>query len=197
MITPNSVKRFKLLMATCIVPLALSGCYSSKSLVPDFVDSVTERVSSWTEGRSDIERVAPETLQDWWTGFDDETLNTLIDLTLEQSPSRRASKARIQEARGLRRNIRSFLLPQLGANVTGSREDNGFGGTPDEFYDARFDAEFEVDVFGRNRKNLKAADAEIAAREARYHDVSLTLIAEPPRVAGRRRTTTCGRSSTG
>lgn len=148
----------------------LSGCFATGL---DF--SSPKAPENW-QGKAQIISEASD-LKSWWLKFDDPALNQLVDLSLSDSPDRLAAEARILEARGLRRSARSSLFPQLGASASASREDNGFSPI-DDFHDARFDASYEVDVFGKNRKNVSAADAQIEAAEARYHDVTLTLVAD-------------------
>jgi NodT family efflux transporter outer membrane factor (OMF) lipoprotein len=55
------------------------------------------------------------------------------------------------------------------------------GGTPDrtdDLFRAGFDASWELDVFGGNRRGVEAADAELEAAEAAERDVLVSLIAE-------------------
>lgn len=135
----------------------------------------------WTAEHSAMTMLSEtEKLKEWWKRFDDPTLNALVETALQDSPDRRLAEARILEARGLRRTSRSALFPQL--NLTGDRgrqdTGKGDGGTLDGFYDAGFDASFEVDVFGKNRRSFSAADQQLLALEAEYHDVTLSLIAE-------------------
>lgn len=132
---------------------------------------------AWTAYESAMLEMAEiETLRQWWTRFDDPILNELVDLTLAQSPDRNIAMARIAEARGLRRTTRSSLFPQIGGS--GSIGEQDTGQIDGDFYDAGFDASFEVDVFGVNRNTSSATDARVQALEAEYNDVSLTLVAE-------------------
>ena len=146
--------------------------------------SFFEGPDNWAEQKSaQIESVGAQSLQGWWKNFDDPVLSQLVDMALKDSPDRLIAEAKIAEARGIYRTARSSLFPQIGASGSAGREDTGSNAVsyPDSFYDAGFDASFELDVFGKNRNNTRAADAQIRAREAQYHDVSLTLVAEVTR----------------
>ena len=81
-------------------------------------------------------------------------LDYLITTALNNSPDREIAKARINQARGLQRTQRSILFPQIDVIGAASREDIGANNT-DDFYDARFDASFELDVFGENKQRVK------------------------------------------
>lgn len=137
--------------------------------------------SAWTSYQAEnVDITAAQNLKAWWQNFDDEALNTLVGITLTDSPDRKIAEARILEARGLRRTERSYLFPQISGSASQSREDTGTS-TPDNYFDARFDASYEIDLFGANRKAFKAADENLRSLEASYHDVTLTLIAEVAR----------------
>ncbi|MEM6780846.1 MAG: TolC family protein [Pseudomonadota bacterium] len=166
------MKTFPLLAST----LLLSACFMTGG---DFQSP--KNPQAWTAYESsNIDMVEIQNLRAWWQVFDDATLNELIGITLSESPDRNIAEARIIEARGIRRTQRSFLFPQVGASASQSREDTGFAGT-DNFFDARFDASYEIDLFGKNRNNLNAADENLRVLEASYHDTTLTLIAEVAR----------------
>jgi len=158
----------------------LSGCFLSDDLrLPPIKDATDYTVKVDQE----IPIVGQDTLSLWWERFNDPTLDALIEKALLESPDRLMAEAAIAEARGLRRTSLSFLFPQVGASGNIGREDTGAStpSYPDSFYDAGFDASFEIDVFGRNRNNYSASDAQLAAAEEQYHDVSLTLIGEVAR----------------
>lgn len=157
--------------------LLLSGCFAGAQ---DFEEPTPPGRWLTAYNNPTGQDVNPAALKNWWKGFNDNSLNTLIDLTLSDSPDRLIAQSRIEEARGLRRSTRSSLFPQIGATSSSGRADDGLNPS-DNFYDAGFDASFEIDIFGKNRKALNAADAEIQALSAQYQDVTLTLIAETAR----------------
>ncbi len=156
--------------------LFLAGCLASGASL-----SEPDKPQAWSSVyQADI--VEASHLKGWWKRFDDPVLNELVNLSLAQSPDRLIAEAKIQEARGLRRTSFSALFPQIGASGSLGQQDTGARGTSsDSFYEAGFDASFEVDVFGRNRKEYDASHSQFKAVQAQYHTVSLTLIAEVTR----------------
>lgn len=166
------MKKHLLLLSTC---LALSGCFAGGLEV-----NAPKEPTRWVAETEHLaEQADVKALRGWWKKFNDEALNKLVDEALESSPDRLIAEAKIAEARGLKRTARSSLFPQLGLSASAGREDKKTNGLPsDGFYDAKFDASFEVDIFGKNRKNLSAANSSVHAAYARYDDASLTLIAE-------------------
>ena len=167
----HTMKKYYLLLSSTFL---LSGCLTGAN---NFSDVKFPSLWGSSENVKQVEVVEAKALKNWWLKFEDPTLDTLINAAMIDSPDRLIAEARILEARGVKRSTRSFLFPQIDLSSNRGRKDDAIT-PPDNHYDIGFDASFEIDVFGKNRKNLDAADAQIMALEAQYHDVTLTLIAE-------------------
>ncbi len=168
------MKRTLMLLST----VALSGCFAGSLEFPDF-----KGPSFWSNTPTHgplYEETNADELQNWWNRFNDPLLSALITKALEDSPDRRAAEARVLEARGLKRTARSALFPEIGASASDGRE-KSVQSAADDYYDARFDASYEIDIFGRNRNRFSAADHTLENLEANYQDTTLTLIAEVAR----------------
>jgi len=133
---------------------------------------------------------APATL--WWKRFNDPTLDRLIDQSLQGNLNIRQAEARLREARAQRGVTGAALWPDLNASgsYTRSRSGNvaqagnntivktgGADGSKGTWV-AGFDASWEIDVFGGTRRNIEAADADIAAAIEDSRDVMVSLTAE-------------------
>lgn len=163
------------LLSTFVVLLVMAGCYATQGDL-----KTPDSPQNWSEKNSaNVPFVNIDELKEWWLHFEDPALNRLVQLSLVGSPDRRLAEARINEARGIKRTSRSTLFPQIDARASGGREDTG--NNTDDFYEAGFDASFELDVFGQNRKRVEAASAQILAVEEQYFDITLTLVAEVAR----------------
>lgn len=91
------------------------------------------------------------------------------------------AQARIREARARRRISEADRFPTLAASGTAStsRSSEGVGtGQRRELYTVGFDASWELDVFGRVRRSVEAAQADVEASQADYRDVLVSLLAE-------------------
>ncbi len=135
----------------------------------------------------------------WWMSFHDRTLDDLIVRGVRSNLDLRRAQARIREARAQRRVTAADEYPNV--NVDGSYRHSrsslaGFGGgggaagsgggTPVQsaeidLYQAGFDASWEIDVFGRVRRSVEAADADIAAAVEDRRDTLVSLLAEVAR----------------
>ena len=127
-----------------ILTLVLQGCLATNTVIKE-----PEQPSQWVEDvHTDIPQVEAEQLHAWWKNFNDPILDELVEIALSNNPDREIAMSRINQARGLQRTQRSVLFPQVDVLGSTGREDTG--NATDDFYDARFDASFELDVFGEN-----------------------------------------------
>jgi outer membrane protein, multidrug efflux system len=134
------------------------------------------------KGRSDA--VAGGTPTAWWTTFDDQLLTSLIERTVEENLTLKQAEARVREARASRRIAASDLWPQVGASGSYARErtsknvPGSNAGKVFNFFQAGFDANWEVDVFGGIRRSVEAAEATVEAAIEDQNAVLVSLMAE-------------------
>jgi NodT family efflux transporter outer membrane factor (OMF) lipoprotein len=128
----------------------------------------------------------------WWENFDDPMLVRLVDTAIENSPTLREAEARLAEARANRDAARGGRLPEVRATASATENrlsENGqlpvanIPGFDREFglFDLGFDAAWELDFWGRQTRQVEAAQARAeAALEAR-RDTLITLVGEVAR----------------
>ncbi|HEV7302403.1 MAG TPA: efflux transporter outer membrane subunit [Tepidisphaeraceae bacterium] len=142
----------------------------------------------------------------WWTTFNDSQLDSLVDRAIVANLDVRQAQARVREARARVGVERSAYLPDVTGGASYQRSSrslnieggtaatgvgtgtggNSGGGTavnfaPDreaDFWQAGFDAAWELDVFGGTRRAVQAAVAELQAVEEDRNDVLLTLLGD-------------------
>jgi multidrug efflux system outer membrane protein len=91
------------------------------------------------------------------------------------------------EARALRREARFDLAPTVTAAGGYTKERFAAGNSPigvpfdARYYDAGFDAFWELDLFGRVRRNIEAQSAEVQAAQATLRDAQVSVTAEVAR----------------
>ncbi len=122
----------------------------------------------------------------WWRGFQDNTLNQLVEQALTNNHDLRVAAARLREARALlsEREFDRYPTVTSQASYTRERASEALAATRErdiELYDAGFDATWELDLFGRVRRSVEASAAEIGAAEANRRDVVVSLLAEVAR----------------
>jgi len=121
----------------------------------------------------------------WWTTFDDELLTSLVTRVAQQNLTLQQAEARVREARASRRITGANLWPQVEATGSYTRERTsknglslGGAGKMLNVFQAGFDANWEVDVFGGNRRAVEAADASVEAAEDDRNAVLVSLLGE-------------------
>jgi NodT family efflux transporter outer membrane factor (OMF) lipoprotein len=173
-----------IIAAGCV--LALIGCTVGPDYVQPEVDTVPD---AWNTAATKGLAEGEASIQSWWTVFDDTTLSSLIERARTSNLTLREALWRVEEARSLRGIVAGQRYPGVGLDGNAVRSEpsqNGLLGDviPDEAFEAAnlFDlgvaASWELDLWGRIRRQVEAADAEVAASVEDYRDVLVTLFAE-------------------
>jgi multidrug efflux system outer membrane protein len=126
---------------------------------------------------------------EWWTVFHDEELNTLEKEALASNQVLKVSMARLEQARALAALQVSTQFPQLGVapaierqRLSGNRPPGGSippsGPVSQSSYTLPFTVSYEVDLFGRRRRSIEAAQASYQASAADLENVRLLTTAE-------------------
>jgi outer membrane protein, multidrug efflux system len=133
----------------------------------------------------------------WWQVFHDPALDAYEQQLLQANQSLIAARDRLQQARSLARVATADFFPQLSADPSAIRE-RGSGNRPlngqqptavngvsqvvppytQNVFTVPFNISYEVDLFGRVRHNLEAANASLQSNAADLQNVQLVLTAE-------------------
>ena len=120
-------------------------------------------------------------LQLWWRRFGDSKLDGLIAQTIASNHDVKAAVANIKAARSLQRVTRFDFAPIVTSEATylnnRSSSSRTLPGQSRDFetFDASFDAAWELDLFGRVRRSVEAASADLAATEAQRDDLLVSV----------------------
>jgi len=126
---------------------------------------------------------------EWWKIFDDDELNALEAQAVEANQDLKRAVARVTEARALARVSKADFYPSIsgGAAYSWNRLSEKNANTPSntklEFdaFSTSVDLSYELDVWGRVRRSVEAANADASAVAADLQVVLLTLTAEVAR----------------
>ena len=136
--------------------------------------------------------VAPATAESiadlpWFDVFRDPVLQQLVREALQNNYDLRIAAARVEEARFQIGVVRSFLYPQINFNAVGGAQQVSRVTDPPESFGANrsfqnlflgFGLAWELDVFGRIRRNTEAATAIYLATEQGQRGVLITLVGD-------------------
>jgi len=177
-----------------LAALTVSGCWA---VGPDYRRPDLDAPVTWsqdpTPGRASgvFEDVA------WWKAFGDPILDELITRGLSGNLDIAQARARVRQARADVRTARAGLFPAI--DLTGTSTSSGGGSLPDgtsggssgassggttsgtttsTVYTAGFDATWELDFFGGQRRSVESTKATLQADIEAVNDARLTLIGD-------------------
>jgi multidrug efflux system outer membrane protein len=119
----------------------------------------------------------------WWRVFDDPVLAQLVGEALAHNFDLEAAVARVEEARARVGIAASPLYPQAGYEGEAARQKTFFpigrgGNVTFDAFAGFFDVAWEIDVWGRIRRETEAARADFLATEEARRGVVLTLVSD-------------------
>ena len=126
-------------------------------------------------------------LRTWWTVLDDPMLDSLIERAAAGNLDLKEAVARLAQARaqlGIAAGEQLPTVDGIGQAETSriSKEVSEFTSPPqdrdDTFYTAGLDATWEIDFWGRIRRNVESADANLGASIEDYRDTLVVLYSE-------------------
>ena len=178
--TAKASSAYRILVVITVAVLGLGGC----TVGPDYVRPEADVNSSWLESAPALQD-EPAEIREWWTAFDDPVLTRLVHEAYEQNLSLRAAGLRVIQARAARGIAVGEFFPQeqeIQADYSKNQiSDNNLNNPPFHNFQTAglsFDAAWELDFWGKFRRNIHAADAALLASIADYDDVLVTLVAE-------------------
>lgn len=120
----------------------------------------------------------------WWEQFQDPVMNELIGIALAENKDVKIAAARVDQFLGQLTSTRAPLFPQVSAGLGAQRQrssERGLlqsPGTPltNNLFDATLSVSWEIDVFGRLRRQVESARANLLASEEGRRATILTLV---------------------
>ena len=158
------------------MPLAMNAQEAGKYLERPLPDE-------WQEKDMLFQQVLPVDDQ-WWKVFEDTTLDSLINLAMEQNPSVLMAINRIDQAKAQWRISQSEFYPSLTFNGGWTRQQTSGNlgtGSPQAwtgYYSASVQMSWQLDVFGVIRQKAKAQKELYAASKEEYNATMVSLCAE-------------------
>ena len=180
------------LLAACSTPayrapeVPVPSTYSVSSITP--VSSDTRGVSEDVPTRA-IEVSTALASSPFWSNLGDSTLTMLIREAQRANLNVRVAQSRLMSARAARRLAAYDLVPTITGTGSTSRQQFSLAQTPgaatqlpaSQLWDVGFDASWEVDMFGRVGRTVKAQGALAESSEYGLEDVQVSVAAEVAR----------------
>ena len=148
----------------------LAGC----SFRPDMPNVDTNFTSTYTFETSDIRDL-------WWKEFHDENLNSLVESALEKNTNLRIAYLNLQKAKASLGVAEADLLPGVNLNAGATRTRNSaetathMPQTTSKSYEINLGLNYEIDLWGRVRNSVLAANENLNASKFDYDSARLSL----------------------
>jgi len=164
--------------------LIVTGCMT---VGPDYSRPEVATPDAWYHAATDGLVSGEADLQTWWAVLGDPELDRLVERAQSANLDLQVAAWRVEEARALRGVVAGEQLPQVSASGSAQRgkaSDNGATPAPAggfeaaNLFDAGVGASWEIDLFGRIRRSVEAADASAEASLELYRDVLVSLLSE-------------------
>ena len=174
---------------------ALSGCTSFRQYFhngckvgPNYCRPATPVAENWIDANDKRVQTDHNDLHNWWSVFHDPTLDALIQNASQQNLTVRQAGFRVLQARAARGIAVGNMFPQQ-QDAFGSYTRNALSvataNTPstgvNRFFDqwnTGFNLSWELDFWGRYRRAVEAADADLNASIENYDEVLITFLGD-------------------
>ena len=124
---------------------------------------------------------------EWWKNFNDPLLDSLIMIAINNNHNLHSIEASLEKSRLLYQQSKSAFYPSLSLDAQydlSKSSLNYYEETSSDEYrtngylNAGINASWEIDVFGKNRDNVRANKKSYYANEASYQDAVMNLCAQ-------------------
>ena len=160
-----------------VVALALAGCMVG----PDYQRPQTALPTAYADAAAADAAATPAIRADWWRLYEDRTLDGLVASALSDNLDVAAAVARIEEFDADLREANAALFPEIDLGGTAARSrTSGAVASPQSIRvsnDLRIalSTSFEIDFWGRLRRLLESARAQVLATHYAKDVVTLSL----------------------
>ncbi|WP_114238265.1 efflux transporter outer membrane subunit [Dyella sp. C9] len=188
----------------CALSIVLAGC----AVGPDFMAPKSAAPADWSSWHGgDPSLAAPVDSQaplqaDWWTAFHDPVLDSLEARAFAASPDLEKAALHFAQSRVQRSTVAAQGWPSVNLSAGENRQRiseysastriaKGLGpeetalidllSQPFNDYQAGFDASWELDLWGKVRRSIEAADADVAQQAALLDQARLSVASDVAR----------------
>jgi len=158
--------------------LAVTAALAACTVGPDYVRPPVETPQAFKEQWKVAEPRDQQPRGNWWEVFGDGELNDLVAKVDINNQNIKLAEANLRQARALTAQARAAFFPTVAGNAAATRgsvssagrgasnASTGGGGGIANAYNINLDATWELDLWGRVRRNVESAEANAKASEA-------------------------------
>ena len=182
---PAGLGLVSVLVLVLALVLAVGGC----TLGPRYAPPQLGPLPDWTEHPATAAEVArtEARMRNWWASFRDPVLDRLVVLAVDGNLDLRIAGQRLLAARDVREEVSAALAPQVDSSTQAGIQ--RFSTTQqypplpgvsssNRLWSQGFTANWELDVFGRIRRQIEAQDDEVGADIEARRGMLLAVLGE-------------------
>ena len=174
----------QLLSKNTVVMLAALSLAACTTVGPNYHKEMPVHPVNWSEKLNAKNNMDIEALKNWWTLYNDPTLNQLVQIALDQNQDLNIARQRVIQAKAERQELAGTFRPQVGLNSDVNRQrssrvlDYPPGIGISKTYQLGLGVAWEIDLFGEQKRQLESADAKVEAIQQDQYAVMVSLLAE-------------------
>ncbi|WP_256575719.1 MULTISPECIES: efflux transporter outer membrane subunit [unclassified Pseudomonas] len=182
----SRIGQWPLRLSSVLLVVSLSAC----TVGPDFRKPEGVQIGEWAQpARTAPSQAVAEPLSErWWEVFHDPQLSALTQRAMNSNLDLQRAASRLQQSRAVRQAITADRYPTTAVTGSYGRKRNSGEGLNDpsgrngdsafNLWDAGFSASWELDFWGRVRRETEAADANLEVAENDRRGVLLAVLAD-------------------
>ncbi len=174
-------KKYKLIIILLLLLILFYGC---AKVGPNYKTPDYQMENSWKNIDDPAIIPTKAEITEWWKVFKDPILSEYINQAAKSNLDLKIAVARVNESKARLGVVSGGKYPTVGINgniTNGQQSEHIYGtgsGVNKTFFNAGFDAGWEIDLFGKIARLVESATAEYQATEEDRNDVMISLFAE-------------------
>jgi len=144
---------------------------------PNYSKPPAPAAEEWIQAKDPRTQGPPPRDGNWWEVFQDPVLNSLIVRAYQQNPSLRSVATRVLQARATQAIAVGSIFPQT-QQFSGLYPNGTINGNAFHFDFTGFNLSWELDFWGKYRRQVESANAALDASVENYDDALVTLLAD-------------------
>lgn len=134
--------------------------------------------TSWNSGADTIFLYQQPIEQQWWTRFNDTTLNGLVDAVLQNNYDLKQAAYRVAQAKAAMRVAQGGFYPTINLNAAYDYNQNVSKVGISQMGSVGVDVQWEIDIIGAVRNRANAQKSSYLATQDEYDGVMTALVAQ-------------------
>jgi NodT family efflux transporter outer membrane factor (OMF) lipoprotein len=166
-----------LLASGCVATGPLEYVRNGFKVGPNYRRPPAPVAQEWIGAQDPRVQGPPPRDGDWWDVFGDPTLSSLIYRAYQQNANLRSVGTRVLQARAQQAITVGNIFPQS-QQLTGLFAQGTFAAKPNHIDLTAFNLSWELDFWGKYRRQVESANARLDASVENYDDALVTLLAD-------------------